>query len=66
MKNRLVKRFVSLCVTVLLLMFFLAVDALWMLEYRVQDAVFQRVGVPHPDIVVIGIDDHALDTFGAF
>jgi len=39
---------------------------LWMFEYRVQDAVFQRPGVVNPQIVVVGIDEHSLATFGPF
>lgn len=39
---------------------------LWMFEYRVQDEVFQRPGVMNPNIVVIGIDEHSLATFGPF
>ncbi|MCL2235470.1 MAG: adenylate/guanylate cyclase domain-containing protein [Defluviitaleaceae bacterium] len=64
--NRIVKRYVTVVVTLLLALFFMFADALWPLEYRVQDFVFQEAGVLHPDIFVIGIDEYALETFGPF
>jgi CHASE2 domain-containing sensor protein len=33
-------------------------------EHMLQDAAFQRPGLPHPDIVVIGIDERAIERFG--
>jgi len=39
---------------------------LWMFEYRVQDELFQQPSAMHPSIVVVGIDEHSLATFGPF
>jgi len=64
MKGRIAKKLVSLGVTVVLLLAFAVFDLLEPLEYRVQDAVYQRVGVLHPDIAIIGIDEDALYEFG--
>ena len=38
--------------------------ALSSFDHRLQDALFQRPGLPHPDIVVIGIDEKAIARFG--
>ncbi|MCL2616606.1 MAG: adenylate/guanylate cyclase domain-containing protein [Defluviitaleaceae bacterium] len=67
MKQRSVKKLASAVVAVLMGIFF-ALDPTWMLmlEYRAQDAAFQRAGMPHPDIVVVGIDERALAQFGPF
>ena len=43
-----------------------AVDALWYLELKLTDAVFQRPSQTDPDIVVVGIDDYALERFGRY
>ncbi|MCL2083767.1 MAG: adenylate/guanylate cyclase domain-containing protein [Oscillospiraceae bacterium] len=43
-----------------------ASDALWMLEYRLQDTLFQRPSLTDPDIAVLGIDERALAKFGRF
>ncbi|MDR2167079.1 MAG: adenylate/guanylate cyclase domain-containing protein [Clostridiales bacterium] len=43
-----------------------AFNTLSFLELRLSDTVFQRPTRARTDIVVIGIDDHALDTFGRF
>ena len=40
-------------------------DGLSLLELRLQDRVYQQLGQIHPDIVVIGIDEQAIETFGA-
>lgn len=64
--NRVIKHYVTLAVTLLLALFFLFGDMLWPIEYRVQDMVFQRAGVLHPSIYIIGIDEYALETFGPF
>ena len=64
--NRMIKRYVTVAVTLLLALFFLFADMLWHMEYRVQDMTFQRAGVLHPSIYIIGIDEYALETFGPF
>jgi len=46
----------------LLLLFWMG--ALSYFDFRLQDALFQRPGLPHPDIVVIGIDEQAIEYFG--
>jgi len=62
---RRIKRLVSLSVTgILLLLFWL--NPFWMLEYRIQDYVYQQEGLLHPDIAIIGIDDRAWESFGPF
>ncbi|MCL2168769.1 MAG: adenylate/guanylate cyclase domain-containing protein [Defluviitaleaceae bacterium] len=66
MKGKNIKKIVSIFVAALLLLVHLLVDPLWMLEYRAQDTVFQRADVPHPDIIVAGIDERALLKFGPF
>ncbi|MCL2854427.1 MAG: adenylate/guanylate cyclase domain-containing protein [Defluviitaleaceae bacterium] len=66
MKSRIIKRYVTAGAAVLLGLVFAFADIFWPLEYRLQDAVFQQAGLPHADIFVIGIDEHALDTFGPF
>jgi len=66
MKPKLIKRLVSIPVAIAMLGFFLIADPFWLFEYRTQDSVFQQLGVTHPDIMLIGIDEHTLDTFGSF
>ncbi|MDR2167754.1 MAG: adenylate/guanylate cyclase domain-containing protein [Clostridiales bacterium] len=64
--NKMIKRFVSIGVVAVLLLIFLALQPFWMLEHRAQDAAFQRAGSLHPNILVVGIDQQALDMFGPF
>jgi len=61
-----IKRWVSAVVTMLLLaLFFL--NPFWLLEYRLQDALYQHPGlVDINTITVIGIDERALAKFGQF
>ena len=40
-----------------------AVGLLSYFDYRLQDTLFQRPGRVHPDIIVIGIDEQAIDMF---
>ena len=47
----------------LLIALFLS-GALLMLDHLLQDALFQRPGLPNPDIAVIGIDERAIREFG--
>lgn len=63
--QRKIKKTVTAVVSLCLCLFF-SLDTLWIFEYRLQDALFQRGGMVHPDILVIGIDDHTLETFGPF
>ena len=43
-----------------------AAGALRRVDTLLQDAVFQRSGVTTPEIVLIGIDELALDTYGPY
>ena len=65
MNARNMKKWINIAVVILILSFF-AWNPLWMLEYRAQDSVFQRPGLLHPDIMVIGIDEHTLNELGFF
>jgi len=56
------KKWVSFGVVGLFLVLFVW-NPLWMLEYRLQDSVYQRPGIPYPNIIVIGIDERALYEF---
>ena len=64
MKARTVKMLVSVILCALLIMVVAVFEWLAPLEYRVQDAVFQEEGLIHPDIAIIGIDEHTLDVLG--
>jgi len=46
------------------LVFLFAVNALWVLENRAQDALYQRLGLLYPNVYVIGIDEKAMERFG--
>ena len=63
-KGRTIKKLVSVAVTIVL--FYVLVVSGWLggLEYRVQDAAFQEPMMTHESIVVFGIDEYALYTFG--
>jgi len=64
-----IKRLVGAAVALALIAVFTGANPLWLLEYRAQDAIFQRPGLLHPDIIVIGIDERALcdeEGLGAF
>ena len=50
----------------LLLVVFVFTGMLEGLEYRMQDAAYQNPRLIHPDIVIFGIDEAALDMFGAW
>lgn len=65
-KAKKIKRLASAAVALALIAVFTGANPLWLLEYRVQDAAFQRRGTLHPDIVLIGIDEEALYKLGAF
>ena len=43
-----------------------AAGALQSVDRLVQDTVFQHSGIPSPDVVIIGIDELALDTYGPY
>ena len=62
---RSIKRWVSLAFTILLIILF-SLNPFWLPEYRMQDLVYQRPGLINTDIVIIGIDEWALDTLGQF
>lgn len=64
-KARRLKRVINFFVVILMFALY-SLNYLWLFEYRVRDAVIQNPGVLHPDIFVIGIDEHALATFGPF
>ncbi|MCL2221642.1 MAG: adenylate/guanylate cyclase domain-containing protein [Oscillospiraceae bacterium] len=64
MKNKTVKRIVDIGVAVVLILVLVASGLLTMMEYRVQDAVFQNPVSLHPDIIVIGVDEYALYELG--
>ena len=66
MKASDLKKLISVAVAALLILVIAVSDVLWMLEYRVQDMIFQRPGMLHPDIFVIGIDERALEKFGPY
>ena len=66
MKDSNIKKIISIAVAVFLMLILIRVDPLWIWEYRVQDAAFQRQGTVHPSIVVIGIDEETLNTLGPF
>lgn len=59
-----IKRFVSICVAVLIVLFFYYSNPLWLLEFRVQDALYQNPRFTYPEIVIFGIDEEAIDKFG--
>ena len=65
MSGLVAKRWASVVVTALLIAIF-AWNPMWMLEYRAQDTAFQRPGALHPDIMIVGIDDHTLAELGPF
>ncbi|MCL1843280.1 MAG: adenylate/guanylate cyclase domain-containing protein [Defluviitaleaceae bacterium] len=58
------KRLVSLSVAILLALAFIVFELPASFEYRAQDRVFRRAGITHSSIVVLGIDDAALEMFG--
>ena len=60
-----IKRIVTAIVSLILTAFFYT-NPLWLFEYNFQDGIFQSPGLPHHDIFVIGIDEHTLETMGAF
>ena len=64
MKSKSIKKLVGVAVAALLLLVFVVFNQLAELELRTQDAVFQQPGLIHPDIMVIGIDQDALEAFG--
>jgi len=47
-----------------LLIALFATGALSYFDHQLQDALFRRPELPHPDIVVIGIDEKAIEMFG--
>ena len=57
------RRWISIVVTGLILVF-CALNPLWLLEYRVRDAVHQRARTVSPEIVIFGIDESTLAHFG--
>ncbi|MCL1863295.1 MAG: adenylate/guanylate cyclase domain-containing protein [Defluviitaleaceae bacterium] len=61
MKSIAVKRLVSIGVAFFLM--YVLIYFFEFVEYRVQDAVYQRPGITHYDIMVIGIDERALAKF---
>jgi len=65
MKLKTIKKLVSACVAVLLFALFY-INPLATLEHSLQDAAFQRYGMRHPDIFVVGIDEFTLEEFGLF
>lgn len=62
---KIVKRIVSVFVTFLIISF-IYLNPLWLLEYRMQDTVFQQPGLPAHNIFIIGIDDHSMKQLGPF
>ena len=64
-RAREIKRWVS-CGVYITFFVFLFLDPFWSLEYRAQDFAFQRPGLTHPDIVVVGIDERTLFELGPF
>ena len=66
MNARRIKSLISTAVAIFLFVIFAFFDPLGSVEYQVQDFAFQRASVTHPDIFVIGIDEDALEMFGAW
>jgi adenylate cyclase len=60
------RRLINAIILVLLSAFFIVINPLQMFEHQIQDATFQRGGIPNPNIVIIGVDDRALEAFGSF
>ena len=66
MSARTIKKIAGIGFAVVLILVLVVFPVLAPLEYRVQDSVFQEPGLIHPDIVIFGIDEHALATFGVW
>ena len=59
-------RFLYSAAAALLTVAFIATGVFTRLDRWVQDGLFQRGGVPNTDIVIIGIDEYALDVLGPY
>jgi len=66
MNAKKIKKIVSVCLTIFLLVIFIFTPLFTLWEYRLQDAAYQRGELLHPDIMVIGIDEDALNAHGAW
>ena len=60
-----IKKWISLAAAALLLILFYF-NPFWILEYRLQDTIYQRPSLRNPSIAVIGIDERALAEIGTF
>ncbi|MCL2718391.1 MAG: CHASE2 domain-containing protein [Lachnospiraceae bacterium] len=60
---RVKKLIIDIIIAGILLAFF-AIGFLSYFDFQMQDALFQRQGLPDPNIVIIGIDEEAIAMFG--
>ena len=58
------RKFITDTVLSLLVLILFGTGAFSYFNYMLQDALFQRPGLLHPDIIVIGIDERAIEIFG--
>ena len=65
MKHKTVKKLVGIAAAALLFTI-LYLNPFQLFEHRLQDITFQRYGLPHHDIFIIGIDDTTLEELGRF
>lgn len=64
MSARNIKRIAGIAVLAVMVFLIARLGLLEGLEYRVQDAVFQKAGLPYHNIAIFAIDEEALETFG--